>query len=813
VNQHVLDLLEFSKVCQLVAQRTHSSRGRLRASSLVPLTDRASIEREIDLVRQMRDLWLAGYDPGPIDVGELGDLIPRLSVDGDLLQPLELLEFRRFLVVSTRVRRALDRREVAERFPGLHELGLRFQDFQTLVRRLDEVFDPAGEFLDTASPALARIRARLRSARAEAGEALLSLARRESSHPEESFVTLRDGRYVLAVRAQDRGRMQGIVHGHSGSGQTVFLEPLQAMERNNAIAEMEAEEQQERIEILRELSSALRGFGGEIERGFAACEEIDCLRARGRLALDLDACAPTFNDGDCFRILAGRHPLLAEAQRLGGAEVVPLDLELSGEGRTLVLSGPNMGGKTVALKTVGLLAAMAQAGLLIPAGDGTDLPVTDGIFVDLGDEQSIEQETSTFAGHLRNIALAWKESTDRSLVLLDELGGGTDPDEGTALGRALLELLADRGGFVLATTHLSGLKLLAHEHARMVNAAMEFDSGTSKPTYRLRLGSPGRSRAFELARRILPPGELLTRAEGYRSRWTAELDELLSDLERKRRLIEEELDRLRAAESGLQAATERRERQAERLKQRLHALRQARLETAGRDVAEAEALLSAAKRLHADTERLHAESGRSEQAAEGRKRTGLTPALADLRETEDRIQAARSRLRETRDPKLKHLDLADSAPGQSAFSPELQCTVRIETEPDGAGRVWVSSGAMRVQVPLRSLCELQAEAPSPPRRSAPQRSTAPAAAVERQIDLRGRTAEEGRLDVERYIDRASMAGVPEVRIIHGKGTGALKRSIEELLASHPLVESFRTGEPHEGGWGATIARLRSSQLG
>jgi DNA mismatch repair protein MutS2 len=812
VNQHVLELLEFSKVRQMVADRTHSARGRRRASSFVPLSDRALIEQEVDLVRQMRDLLIAGYDPGPIEVGEIDPLLSRLPIEGDLLQPLEILEFRRFLEVSTRVRRALDRREVADRFPGVHRLGLAFQDFGPLVRRLDEVFDPSGEFLDDATPALARIRHRLRSARAEAGEALLSLARRESSHPEESFVTLRDGRYVLAVRSQDRTRMQGIVHGHSGSGQTVFLEPLQAIERNNAIAEMEAEEQQERIEILRELSGRLRESCDEIANGYAACEEIDCLRARARLALDLECNVPSFNDGQRLRVVGGRHPLLAEAQRLGGMEVVPLDLELMGDEKTLVLSGPNMGGKTVALKTVGLLAAMAQAGLLVPAGEGTDLPVADGIFVDLGDEQSIETETSTFAGHLRNIALAWGESTSRSLVLLDELGGGTDPDEGTALGRALLELLTERGGFVVATTHLSGLKLLAHEHPKMVNAAMEFDAGTSKPTYRLRLGAPGRSRAFELARRILPPGDLITRAEGYRSRWTAELDELLSDLERKRHQVEEEISSLKEAQAALAEAKDRRDRQAERLKQRIHSLRQARLEAAGRDLAEAEALLSSARRLHADTERLHADlERRGPEKAMGGPRGDLT----GLRDAEQRLDAVRSRLRAGREPRLAPLEAAESRPGASAWSQDLQCTVKIESEPDAGQRVWISSGSLRFLVPIGSLGKPPAEAPEPPRRRGPDRHGAPepAVLVERQIDLRGRTAEEGRAEVERYIDRAAMAGVPEVRIVHGKGTGRLKRNIEELLGSHPLVESFRTGEPHEGGWGATIVRLRSAQLG
>ncbi|MBM3287218.1 MAG: hypothetical protein FJY88_07700 [Candidatus Eisenbacteria bacterium] len=800
MNQHVLGLLEFPKVCQMVAERAHSARGRQGALALRPCVDRAAVEGELDCVRQMRDLWIAGYDPGPIEIGELEPLIARLFMEEDLLDPLEILELRRYLDLSSRVRRTLGRPEIEQRFPDVHRIAAQFEDHGQLVKRIDEVFDPSGEFLDTASPNLARIRQSLRDQRLEAGEALAALARRETSRPEESFVTLREGRYVLAVKAQDRAHLKGIVHGHSGSGQTLFLEPLQAIERNNAIAEMEAGEHEERVRILHELTGRLRDRAAEIRRGYAACGVLDLLRARAQLALDLDGRVPAFNDGDRLRLVAARHPLLAESERAGGAAVVPLDLELAGAARTMVLSGPNMGGKTVALKSVGLLAAMAQSGLMVPAGDGTDLPVVDGIYVDLGDEQSIEQETSTFAGHLRNIALAWSEATGRSLVLLDELGGGTDPDEGAALGRALLELLTDRGCLVLATTHLSGLKLLAHEHPRMGNAAMEFDPSTQRPTYRLCHGSPGRSRAFELAQKILPPGELVTRAESYRSRWAAKLDELLGDLERQKALLEEQESRVRIAEEELQAATRRREQQAERLKQRLHQLRQGRIEAGGRTVAEAENLLNEIRRMRVEAERTLQERGRIE--------------AAEIKTAEEGLERVRSRLRSPRDPALRPLRRADLQPGRLAWSADLKSHVRIESEPEGNERVWIAHGTLRFLVDSSTLSEAPAGGPliSPTRGRDAVRGPESVAPVERQIDLRGRSVEEGTLEVERYIDRASLAGTPEVRIIHGKGTGKLKRAIEEFLAASPLVVSFRTGEPHEGGWGATIVSLRSTEV-
>lgn len=822
----------------MVADRASSVRGRARALELRPSTDREAVEREIERVRQISDLWTAGYDTGAIDAGDLTPLLARLRHGEEPMEPLELLDLGRFLEVSTRARRTLDREEVAARFPDMHALGLRFGDFGAWLRRLGEVLDPSGEFLDSASPTLGRLRRQLRLSRAEAGEALAELARRESSHPEESFVTLREGRYVLAVRAQDRSRLPGIVHGHSGSGQTIFLEPLQVLERNNGIAEMEARELQERVAILRELTQAVRARREEIAESDEAAADLDLLRARAALGRDLDGRMPVWNDGERLRLVGARHPLLADAAGRGGSPVVPLDLEVSGEARTLILSGPNMGGKTVALKTAGLLVAMAQAALPIPAADGTDLPFVDGLFADLGDEQSIEQETSTFAGHLRNLGLAWQGATSRSLVLLDELGGGTDPDEGTALGRAALELLTERGCLLLATTHLIGLKMLAHEHPRMANAAMEFDPATQKPTYRLRPGAPGRSRAFELARRVLPADELLERAERYRNRLTAALDELLSDLEQKRGQLTEEIAAARRAAEQMRETTRRREELALRLKQRIHDLRQSRWETTGRWIAEAESLLREARRMRMDAEReraqaekrrLEAERERGERDRSGRMATpaaASSTAAGEAASFEERLRAARARLRRPQDRSRPRIAPEQARAGVAAYSEDLGATVRIDSPPDPSGKVWVWHGSFRIQVPLASLTlpgseEREGAAASDATRVAvrPRRDRIrgpepeSVGTVERQIDLRGRTAEESVAEVERYLDRAAIAGVPEVRIIHGKGKGILKREIEALLASSPVVESFRIGEPREGGWGATVVRVRSAQVG
>jgi DNA mismatch repair protein MutS2 len=806
VNQHSLDLIEFPGVRQLVAERAASVRGRRLALDLHPSTDRARVEDDLAHLAQMLGLTIGGIDPGPIEVGEIGGLLSRLERTEEPLPAEDLIEIGRFLRVSTRARRTLDTEDVRSRAPAIFELGRRFGDFSSIVRRLDEVFDPSGEMLDSASPELASLRKRLRSTRVSAAETLAELARREASRPEETYVTLREGRYVLLVHGADRPRITGIVHGHSKTGQSVFLEPMQAIESNNAIASLEAREQEERLAILRALTIALRGRMEDLTASFEASWELDLLRARVRLALDLGGAIPRFalpEEEGVFRIRAARHPLLTETARLGGTPVVPLELELAPPHSTLVLSGPNMGGKTVALKTAGLICAMAQAGLAVPVGDGTILPFLDGIFADIGDEQSIEQETSTFAGHLRNIGLAWHEASARSLVLLDELGGGTDPDEGAALGRALLELLTERGCLVLATTHLVALKLLAHEHPKMANAAMEFDPETQRPTYRLRFGSPGRSRAFELAARLLAGGGLLERAEGYRSRWSAALDEILQDLEQKAAALEEEIRRTRSSRMEAENAIARRDREAQRLKERLASLREKRLETAGRAILEAERLLMEARQIQRESARLKSEGA------------GGGAAAPSTRELEGRLHAAAEKVRRPRGSARRPLREEGAQPGVFAFSEDLQSSVKIESQPDANQRVWILHGTIRFLVPVASLREPGEEDPrSPvaPRRARPVSRPQAESNVERQIDVRGKSAEEGLAEIERYVDRAAVAGVPEVRIIHGKGKGVLKREIEAFLSNSPIVESFRIGEPREGGWGATIVRVRSAQI-
>ncbi|MBD3161715.1 MAG: hypothetical protein GF328_06380, partial [Candidatus Latescibacteria bacterium] len=711
---------------------------------------------------QMRDAWIAGYDPGPLELDDLAPLLGRLDREGTLLEPLELLALARLLALSTRVRRLLHGSSVEERYPEVHRLAGRLADFGPLVRRLEEVFDPSGDFLDTASPRLARIRKRLNDARGRTREALDHLAREGTAHPEESFVTLRDGRYVLAVRTQDRAALPGIVHGRSKSGQTVFLEPMDAVERNNAISSLVADEQEERLAILRELTGSVRERSDEVHESHEAATELDLLRARASLGLDLEATVPTFHPDGGLRLVAARHPLLAEVARKGGAAVVPLDLEMGAEARTLVVSGPNMGGKTVALKTVGLFCAMAQSGLLVPAREGTQLPFVDAVFVDLGDEQSIEEETSTFAGHLRNIAEAWEGATGRSLVLLDELGGGTDPEEGTALGRALIELLTERRCLLLVTTHLIGLKMVAQEDRRMRNGAMEYDAETQRPSFRLRIGAPGRSRAFELARQIFPPGELTERAERYRSRWTAHLDELLGDLERQRHELAGEIERMQTARQGLEESTRRKERQADRLRGRLQTLREVRWEAEGRTLREAARLLEEARRVRR-------EAGSREHDREGER--------AAEQELERAVRSTQGRRARPRDRRAERLETGRIRPGVPAFSHDLKGVVRVEGEPDATGKVWISHGAFRLQVPADSLGPIPEGLPAPRRRppAGPIRGAPDPPPAEREIDLRGRTAEEGRTEAERFIDRCAVAGLAEVRIIHGKGTGALKR--------------------------------------
>ncbi len=789
----------------MLVRWTFSIPGRERAESLRPDLDPAQILRSQARIAEWRRLELAGMAPGVAEMGDLRPLLMRLRRSESSLEGRELTWFLPFLDHLRRLRSLSEEAlAAAEERPALAEILREIGDFAVPRARLARSLSPSGELLDTASPELARIRRELFDSRQRASELLESMRLRLHDDREDTFVTLREGRYVLSVRSHHRSVVPGLVHGHSQSGQSVLLEPLEAVEANNRVAEAREDERFEEARILRELTDLLRGYAPELERAFVAVGELDIVRAATRLALDQRAEAPALNENGRLRIVRGRHPLLVEAELRGGAPVTPLDLDMDTRDPVLLVSGPNMGGKTVALKTVGLLVLMARAGLFVPAADGTDLPLVDEVFVDLGDEQSIEGDLSTFAGHLRNIGEIWERAGASSLVIVDELGGGTDPEEGAALSMALLEEMAARGTLTLATTHLTAVKLFAADRAGMRNAAMEFDPLSMTPRFRLLIGEPGMSRAFDIARRILPRLDLLERAEKYRSPLLVQMEELFGRIDAERVRVEAERRRLEEERAQLTAAAERRDRQAARLRERLEKLKADRRAAAGRLYDDAQTFV---KNLR--------------ESLELRAQESVQAAMPELKKAERELEEKIAEVRRMPRPAAAGRKLAAEKirPGVEAWIPRLSAIARIERL--SGERVWVECLGRRFEV---SRLELE----EPPERavsgSAPGRGLesgrrsefagaatsldeAPSEPMPRELDLRGRRVEEALEMLDAYLDKASLQRLHQVRIVHGKGTGVLKREVEKHLRGHPLVSSFRTGELAEGSWGVTVANL------
>jgi DNA mismatch repair protein MutS2 len=658
----------------------------------------------------------------------------------------------------------------------------RLTDLRDILRH---ALEDDGSLTDRASPRLRSLRQQVRERRRRLVADLERMLAAEGERVfADRFVTVRHGRYVLPVRAEARQRLRGIVHDRSQSGQTIFVEPEGVVEANNDLVQALREEEQEAARILAELTAAVRARLPEIERLVEAVGDLDWLFVRAHVAERMAATAPTVTATGPVALAAARHPLLlAQAWRDPARAVVPVDIELSPERPLLLITGPNAGGKTIALKTLALCALLAQVGCHVPAAEGSRLPVFERLYAIIGDEQSVAENLSTFSAFVKQIREVLAGAGDRSLVLIDELGAGTDPDEGAALARAILENLADRGALVVATTHLEPLRAFASTEPRARNASVEFDTRTLAPTFRLRYDVPGQSYALAIAGRLGLAPALIDRAQAHRSADAAHMSQLIASLDEATR-----------TEAERTLALERRESETAA---RLAAAREAEAgaatrarELVERAKAEAAALLTEVRRaVGAEWERLK-RADRSRPALEDSRRR--------LREIGARVAPAPA----------GPLPEAPLAPGMAVAAEHLG--LRGQLVAIAGDSATVRAGAISVRVPVSAL---RPAAEAPATRPAPrpgERGDAPVRTVAPELMLIGRTTDEARDLVEKYLDDAFMAGVAHVRLVHGKGTGALRKAVRGLLAEHPLVDSFRDGEPAEGGAGATVAALKVS---
>ncbi len=799
MNRHY-ETLEYPKILERLAQYADFSGGKALAATLLPATDYREVRERLMLTREGRALFVARPD---FTIGGVSDIRPlaEQAQHGVTLLPPDLLRVRDTLQGGARVRALLTRLET--QFPSLADIAWRIHDLPHISAAVNQVLDDRGEVRDSASPALARIRRDLRISQDRIQERL----RRMISSPhvggylQEPIVTRREGRFVLPVQTDFKGHVQGIVHDRSSSGATLFIEPLAVVELNNALRELVLAEEEEIFRILAELSTLVAQSSAEIVAGLDALAELDLVFARARYADEINATEPAIHPlpptpaapqgdnqqpGSVVRLHGARHPLLHPET------VVPVNVDLDEDVHVVVITGPNTGGKTVTLKTVGLLMLMAQAGMHLPVDSGSALSCFETIYADIGDEQSIEQSLSTFSSHLANILSFLSQVDHCSLVLLDELGAGTDPAEGAALARALLEAFRTARVTAFVATHYPELKLYAHSTPGVRNASMEFSTETLSPTFRLTIGLPGRSNAFAIARRLGMPEAIVKQAQGMLTGEELRAEDMLDDLHNLRKQAALARDEARQTQRDLEV-------QSRTLQKRLAGFDEERRETLQRIQAEA----------YAEVETLR------EELRQLRARLLAVPQpelRAAVREAEAELDYIEETFVQDMVPEPT-LETLAPLPERDAGPPRPGDTVRLLTlgiqgtliELVGTQAV-VQAGPARTRVALDELELVQRAAPPAAAErtvSLPARRPSPGI----QLDLRGLTVEEALERLESYLDAATGAGLPWVRIVHGKGTGALRREVRHNLGTHPLVTSYESAAENEGGEGATVVHL------
>ena len=800
MNEKTLNLLEYPKILQRLSSRVSFAPTKELVAELRPATDAAEVKRRLAITSEARRLLEIKSSFSLGGARDIRGAVRRAELGGTL-ETDELVDVQTTLASVRGIRNVLTK--LADQLPLLSAIAVRLRDCPRLEAEIGRCIGPRGEVVDEASDTLRRVRAAARLAH----ERLLNKLNEMVASPtyrqalQEPLVTQREGRYVLPVKADFRGQVKGVVHDQSASGATLYVEPLATVELNNRWRELLLEEEREVKRILRALSTDVAANAPELREDVAALAELDLALAKALYAGDVRAVEPALVDAATFaaereagsdepflRLMAARHPLLT-------GEVVPIDVWLGPDFSILVITGPNTGGKTVALKTVGLLTLMAQAGLHIPAAEGSRVRVFGGVYADIGDEQSIEQSLSTFSSHMTNIVDILSRADGDSLVLLDELGAGTDPAEGSALARAILSHLLEKRATVIATTHYSELKAFAHLTPGLQNASVEFDVNTLSPTYKLSIGLPGRSNALAVATRLGLSREIVRTAKGLMDPRKVEVEALLGR-------IREERQAAIAARQSAEAAAE----DARKL--------QARLSEAWRQIEAERRRVLAAAREQAESE---LESVRRRLAhalalaqAGALAREQLQQAARETQEAQRELDA----LPRVVEPVVQAPQAADEEPegiaaGRSVWIDSLQQHGEILSPPDARGEVEVQLGALKTRVRVSDVRPARrGERVVLSRPAAPQ----PALQITRdappmEVDLRGMRAEEALEVLDKYVHDAYLGGLPFVRVIHGKGTGVLRQVVREHLGRHALVRSLQSAEAREGGEGATVAKL------
>ena len=800
MNSKVLGLLEFNKILDMLAEQAGSELARQRIAGLTPMSNMHMVH---DALTETTEAVSVIVYKGNIPIGETGDISGILSMakKGRCLNMRELLQVRVSLSIA-RTARAFLLTDMPEGLKVLPEIAALIEPVPRLENDIASAILSEDEMSDSASPELKRIRREIKNKNDLIKSRLQKMVTSANArtHLQDSIVTMRNGRYVIPVKREYVSLYPGMVHDQSSTGATLFVEPQAVVTLNNELRQLGMDEQAEITRILQLFSSRTAEHYHELMNNQKLLTELDFINAKGRLSYMMDACAPNLNEEGYINIRTGRHPLLQKEK------AVPINVELGREWTTLLITGPNTGGKTVTLKTIGLLCLMTQSGLHIPAYEESSMPVLDEIYADIGDEQSIEQSLSTFSSHMKNIIEIFNGAGRGSLVLLDELGAGTDPLEGAALGIAELEMLKSAGALVAATTHYTELKKYALSTPGVENASMEFNVETLSPTYRLRVGLPGKSNAFEISRKLGLSEAVIERATELLGEEQLEFEEAVSRVEADQAEAEEKLREAGAAAESAQASRD----------------------MAARELADA-----------------HAEAERIIEEARAQARTMLRDAQGTIDEISDELRAIRRR---RKDPGFDEGHIAGEAArsrralknAEDAYRPKevkkpesvqtgkapepeqiktgmrvkytrLDQTGEVESLPDSSGDLYIRLGSIRMKVNIRDLLIAESEAPGHKEKARAKygnMSFGKTKTIKTEINLIGRNLDDATDLMNKYIDDAFLAGLKSVHVIHGRGQGILRDGLRSELKRNKHVKSFRAAPYNDGGEGCTIVELK-----
>jgi len=792
LNKKTLKVLEYNKIIDLLLKKSESELGKEKIKKIRPLTNIKKIENLLRETDEALSLLIKRGNPPLYGIRDIKYELKRVEMGG-VLTPGALLRISDSLRVSRGLKKYMKDNEAdkGSRYPIVEGLISNLMIFKNIEDEINNAIINENEISDNASTALRNIRRQIISKNDAIKSKLNSIISSQSNkkYLQDSIVTMREGRYVIPVKQENKSSVPGLVHDISSSGATAFIEPIAVVELNNELRELEVKEREEIERILAELSNMVGEVSESIMGNQNILEDLDFIFSKGKLALDMNATKPILNSRGYINIKKARHPLL------NTKEVVPIDVYLGDEFKSLIITGPNTGGKTVTLKTVGLFTLMAQSGLHIPADFNSQIGVFNQIFADIGDEQSIEQSLSTFSSHMTNIVDILKNVESNSLILFDELGAGTDPTEGAALAMSILDNLLKRDVRTIATTHYSQLKLYALTTENVSNASVEFDVETLRPTYRLLIGVPGKSNAFEISKRLGLQDYIIDYARKLISQENIDFEDVLQAIEKDRREAEEK--RYEAERQSLEIEKLKNELAIEKSKtkdMRDKILQEAREEA--RNILrnakeESELIISELRDISFEIDK--DKTRRMHEAQQMLK--------SEIDKADELLVKDVLNVKAKKPPKNLKV-------GETVEVLSLNQVGEVLTLPDEGGNVTVQVGIMKVNVHVSTLRRTVSEESNKSHFKAKTIMSSKSQTIRNEIDLRGKNIEEAILDLDKYLDDAYIAGLKEVFIIHGKGTGALREGLQSYFRRHKAIKSFRPGKYGEGGLGVTVLEIK-----